>query len=1028
MKYSFLFCLSFVSLVTAAQQQATVKEYTKVFTTYPFSDPGPVPDPSSKIYPYFRYDGFTETPVQQSWKVVELRNDYISVIILPEIGGKIWTASVNSTGKDFLYNNHVVKFRDVAMRGPWTSGGIEANYGIIGHTPNCATPVDYTTVQKPNGSVSCIIGVLDLLTQTEWRLDINLPADKAYFTTQSTWHNGTPLEQPYYTWMNTGIKAAGNLEFIYPGTHYIGHEGEYSDWPVNKQNGKQINWYNQNDFGGYKSYHVTGTYTDFFGAYWHDDGYGMARYSTHDDKAGKKIWIWGLSQQGMIWEKLLSDTDGQYVEVQSGRLFNQSAEGSMYTPFKYRGFAPGATDTWTEYWFPVVQTRGFVKANASGALNAKAENGWLKISFCPVEKVDEDILIIQGTSQYKKRLALQPLQNYTDSIRLQDNATGWTVAIGSLISYTSNENDAAALSRPIRSPADFDWNSVYGLYTAGRSLMEQRHYAAAEDKIRACLQKDKHYAPALVALSELQYRRMMYLQAFESAAAALAINTYDPAANYHYALAAQQLGKIYDARDGFDIAAQSAAYRVPAFTQLAYLYFREKNYTRAADYAEKSLVYNTANTGALQLLALISRITGNKQAYAAALQRLLAADPLNHYAAFDQYVTAPSASTRSAFLEPMNNEMPSESCMQLAEWYFALGCTDEIKALLGIAPDGWEMSIWRQYFSTNGTTMKTLTVPSAFPFRSSTASMLHELRKKDSHWKLTYALALIHASRNNMDSAAALFKACGNLPDDAAFYAARAGVITAGRQADLEHAIALDPEQWRYHKSLAEVYISEGRNAEALAIASAYYNKHNSNFIMGMLTAKALLLNKSYSRCDSLLARLHVIPFEGATDGRELYRETKLMLAAGEMEKKQYKKALQYINASQQWPEQLGVGKPYDEDIDARLENWMLYHCYTRLKRTKEAAAALQKIPAFTPRIENTVSNFLPANHLVTAWVIEQQQGRESAIQWLKAQEQQFPNLKKIDWCISKFTGAEAPAIPEDANMRILNRLMLSKP
>ena len=55
----------------------------------------------------------------------------------------------------------------------------------------------------------------------------------------------------------------------------------------------------------------------FLEAYWHDDDFGMGRYSTHDDKAGKKIWIWGLSQQGMIWEKLLTDTDGQYVEVQA---------------------------------------------------------------------------------------------------------------------------------------------------------------------------------------------------------------------------------------------------------------------------------------------------------------------------------------------------------------------------------------------------------------------------------------------------------------------------------------------------------------------------------------------------------------------------------------------------------------------------------------------------------------------------------------------------------------------------------------
>lgn len=157
------------------------------------------------------------------------------------------------TGRDFIYNNQVVKFRDVAMRGPWTSGGIEANYGIVGHTPNCATPVDYTTLKKADGSVSCVISVLDQLTRTSWRLDINLPKDKAYFTTSSFWFNATSLEQPYYTWMNTGLKAAGNLQFIYPRNRYLGHEGEYSAWSVNKKNSKDISIYNNNDFGGYKS-------------------------------------------------------------------------------------------------------------------------------------------------------------------------------------------------------------------------------------------------------------------------------------------------------------------------------------------------------------------------------------------------------------------------------------------------------------------------------------------------------------------------------------------------------------------------------------------------------------------------------------------------------------------------------------------------------------------------------------------------------------------------------------------------------
>jgi len=83
------FLLSDVALLFAQNNPATVKEYKKVFTTYPFADPDPIPKPDSKIYPYYRFDGFTDTPIQKEWNVVELENDYIKITILPEVGGKI---------------------------------------------------------------------------------------------------------------------------------------------------------------------------------------------------------------------------------------------------------------------------------------------------------------------------------------------------------------------------------------------------------------------------------------------------------------------------------------------------------------------------------------------------------------------------------------------------------------------------------------------------------------------------------------------------------------------------------------------------------------------------------------------------------------------------------------------------------------------------------------------------------------------------------------------------------------------------
>lgn len=466
----FLSILLFGSLFANAQNNPTIKEYKKVFTTYPFSDPDPIPKPDTKFYPYFRFDGFTDKPVQKEWKVIELENDYIKLTILPEIGGKVWSAVEKSTGKDIVYNNHVIKFRDIAMRGPWTSGGVEGNYGIIGHTPNCATPVDFTAITREDGSVSCIIGVLDLLTRTSWKLDINLPKDKAYFTTSSFWFNSTEAEQPYYTWMNTGIKAAGNLQFVYPGQSYIGHNGEHNNWPMDKKNGKDLSFYKNNDFGGYKSYHVFGKYNDFFGGYYHDEDFGMGRYGNYDDKPGKKIWIWGLSQQGMIWEKLLTDTDGQYVEVQSGRLFNQASEGSNYTPFKQRSFAPYQTDTWTEYWFPVKQTKGFVKANNYGAVNIKNENGWLKIYFSPLQKLNEKIEVFENDKKvYSKNISVNTLETFKDSIQVAIDQNKLRFVLGDNKLVWNSAPEDGNLNRPVEIPKDFDNNSIYGLYLQGKT-------------------------------------------------------------------------------------------------------------------------------------------------------------------------------------------------------------------------------------------------------------------------------------------------------------------------------------------------------------------------------------------------------------------------------------------------------------------------------------------------------------------------------------------------------------------------------
>lgn len=1014
--HRFLLCLLLVPVLAIAQQ-ATIRESSRSFTTYPFGNPDPVPNKGT-IYPYFRYEDFSARPVAKSWKTVELENDFVKLVILPEVGGKIWSATEKATGKDFLYNNKTVKFRDVAMRGPWTSGGIEPNYGIIGHTPNCATPVDYSIRQNADGSVSCFVGTLDLLTQTNWMLEIRLPADKAWFTTRSWWFNANPLEQPYYTWMNTGIKAAGDLEFYYPGNAYIGHEGEYAAWPVNASNGKNIARYEENNFGSYKSYHVFGRYTDYFGAYWHDDDYGMARYSRHDEKPGKKIWIWGLSRQGMIWDKLLTDTDGQYVEVQSGRLFNQSSDGSSLTPFKHFGFAPYQTDTWTEYWYPVTGTGGIAATNPHGTLNVRLRNGKAHIIFQSLETLSETISVTAGNSNpYSKSIQLKPMEIFRDSVAISGD---FKVTIGKLLEWSSKPDDE--LSRPKDSPPDFDWNSAYGLYLAGKEAVRSRYYDKAEAKLEASIAKDHNFLPALAELAALKVRRGDHEAARAHALRALAIDTYDPDANFTYGLANAGLGKWTDARDGFDIAALSVSHRSASYTQLARIYVRRGDMTAALEYAQKAMENNTANAEALQLQALIYRLSGNATAAKNVLQQLELMNPLLQIVAAERWLGSGQAQDLRTLTASARNELPHETFLQLADWYTGLGMTADAAKLLSAVPASAEIMYWRAWLAhKNGSADAKSLLEKAnqqsaelvFPFRESAKEIFQWAMMESASWKPRYYLALIHFGQKNTAEASKLINSITQQPDLAAFYALRAelpGTSEAQAEKDLVKATTMQPGQWVLGRRLFELYIRQSKNTQALTLAQSYQKRFPDNSAVIMMTAKALLLNRQYPLCADLLEKSTLLPYEGSTETRQVYWAVHMLSALDKIKAKRPAEAQRFIDKTRIWPENLGVGKPYETDIDQRAEYLVEAIILRRTGKSDEADNRLAALAADQPGRQATPYGML-AQALYHRLSRSEEEGRVELENWAKASA----NSGLAQWCLDTYTGQpSAIRIPDD--------------
>ena len=321
--FYFLFKTIFL-FIPKSYSQVKVKEYSENFKTYDFGDPNPTPIflSNTKIYPYFSFDGYSTSPSQKNYKIIEIENDFIKVFIAPEIGGKVLGAIDKTSGKEFIYKNEVVKFRNISMRGPWTSGGIEFNFGIIGHHPSTATPVDYLIKKNKDGSISCFVGNIDLPSRTQWRVEIILYENQSSFMTNALWYNPTSINQSYYNWMTAAAPAKNDLEFYTPGNKYLEHNGNSKSWPIDYQ-GRDLSKYKNNNFGPNKSYHIVGEYNDFFGGYYKKEGYGFGHWGEYEEIPGQKLWLWSQSRAGGIWEDLLTDDNGQYIEYQAGRLFVQ---------------------------------------------------------------------------------------------------------------------------------------------------------------------------------------------------------------------------------------------------------------------------------------------------------------------------------------------------------------------------------------------------------------------------------------------------------------------------------------------------------------------------------------------------------------------------------------------------------------------------------------------------------------------------------------------------------------------------------
>ena len=947
----FLFLVPFV--LSSCKPHSQIREYMETIQTYPFTDTSyfPIIYKNSHIYPYSRIDGFSLTGQPREWKMVKLENDYTEVYILPELGGKVWGAIDKKTGKEFIYKNDVVKPRDIGLRGPYTSGGIEWNSSIIGHHPGVATPVNYTLFTDDKGTAHCVIGGMDLPSHMQWRIDISLPANTSYFEARTWWYNATPYFQSYYHWSNAALKSAEDLHFYFPGNLWLGHDGISHPWPVDEE-GTDRSWYRNNTTFGHCSYHVYGSVDNYFVSYYHDEEFGAGHWSPSYGTLGKKIWLWSLARNGAVWENLLTDTHGQYVEVQAGRMLNQNGFNSSQTPFKQSSFIPYNADSWVERWFPVRETEGVTRVAESGTIHVRYTPEGMRLLFSPVIEVSEIMLVsANGNEISNDPVAMKPsevLKRTFEDINEDDKLE---IFLGGELLYSSEEN--YIIDRPHKAPTD----ALDDLYILAQQLENHRSYGKALDTYLELLEKEPLHLDATERVAELYLRRGDLDQANHYAGKVLEINAYLPGANFIYGCIRKAEGNFTDARDGFRWAMRSLEYRSASLQLLSEINLMEGKPELAFDQAEQSLSYNKFNLNSYKIQAISQRIMGNPGGAEEILADILEIDPLDHFALFEKYLLKPASNRLNDFNSSFKSETVKEEYLETGLFYAGLGMHNEAVKVFEQAPDDPVIHYWLAWLNkdvkekSHDYLEKALeTSPEfVFPYRTETLTVLEWASEQHPSWITDYYSALILWHVKRVDEALSLLMKWGDTPDFAPFYHSRAhlqGILSEPALKDMQRALAIDPGQWRIYRELADLHISHDNYQAALALAETGHEWFPENYILDLVYGKCLTLTGNYQKSLDVLGNTEILPYEGEHAGQSIYEHNHLMLACENFKSDNNDVALSHIDQSEAYPENLGSGMPSFPDY--RHQNMLRIKIYDRTGETGKSQEAQDAIDAYT--------------------------------------------------------------------------------
>lgn len=655
-----------------------------------------------KVYPHPVCEGVADVKTEREYKAIILENEYIYVMILPELGGRIQRLLDKTNGYDAVYYNKVIKPALVGLAGPWISGGIEFNWPQH-HRPSTFDPVDYSIEKRENGSVTVWVGETEKMFHTKGMAGFTVYPDKAYLEIKGQIYNPTDRPQTFLWWANPAVSVNENTQSVFPPdvTAVMDHgKRDVSKFPIADGVYYKVNYAPGTDISRYKNIPVPTSYMahhsdyDFIGNYDHGKKAGLLHIADHHVSPGKKQWTWGNGDFGQAWDRNLTDENGPYIELMTGMFTDNQPDFTYLKPYEEKSF--------TQYFMPYKDAGAVKNASLDIFLNLeciKKEQGMeIQIAaYAPCEQENICIeLVYDGEVKMTDMTEISPVKTYQrilstpvldeNKLLLRASKNGKV-----LLQYMPEGRNEENIPEPATElPAPENVESNERLFLAATHLEQYRHATySPEDYYLEGLKRDDTDLRLNNGYGKYLYQRGFFEEArkhFEKAIETATWknpNPYDCEPYYNLGLALLKLNMQDKAYDAFYKATWDGNMQNNAFYQLACIATGRQEYELALSFVEQSLQRGTHHIKARALRTSLLRLVGRKQDAMSFVKETMQIDALDHGAQYEWMKLGQM--TEAEFVACMRDD--EHNYIELALTYMESGLDDQAIEILSLIHD-----------------------------------------------------------------------------------------------------------------------------------------------------------------------------------------------------------------------------------------------------------------------------------------------------------------------------------------------------